>query len=88
VKSGNFESYMGKLAATFNPCTIEGLMCRTQLSVSWEGFLFDCDFNIAAGLYAGGRRVHVSEAGAPPPPGDPVAVSDHCYACTAGAGFT
>ncbi len=88
VKSGNFENYMDKLAAIFNPCTVQGLMCRTQASVSWDGYLFDCDFNLAMGLYAGGRRVHVSDAEGPPEPGSPVVVSDHCYACTAGSGFT
>ena len=86
--TGNFESYMGKLASSFNPCTIEGLMCRTLLSVSWDGYLFDCDFNLARGLFMGGKKVHISEADSPPPAGSPVAVADHCYACTAGSGFT
>jgi radical SAM/Cys-rich protein len=88
VASGNFEDYMTKLANRFNPCTVDGLMCRTLVSVSWDGYLFDCDFNQAAGLCLGGSRTHVSEAGGAPAPGSPVAVSDHCYACTAGSGFT
>jgi radical SAM/Cys-rich protein len=88
MASDNFEDYMQKLADRFNPCTVTGLMCRTLVSVSWDGYLFDCDFNQAGGLFLGGQKTHVSEAPGAPPPGSPVAVSDHCYACTAGSGFT
>jgi len=87
-ESGNLESYMQKLSQSFNPCTIAGLMCRALVSVSWEGILFDCDFHLASGLFMGGRRTHVSEMSGPPQPGTPIIPSDHCYACTAGAGFT
>lgn len=86
--TGNLESYMEKLSSSFNPCTIEGLMCRTLLSVSWDGYLFDCDFNLARGLFMGGKRTHITETDSPPPAGSPVAVDDHCYACAAGSGFT
>jgi radical SAM/Cys-rich protein len=86
--SGNLETYLEKLAARFNPCTLEGLMCRTLLSVSWDGYLFDCDFNLACGLFTGGRKTHISEMDGPPQPGTPIIVSDHCYGCTAGSGFT
>ena len=86
--SGNLDGYLEKLAKAFNPCTVEGLMCRTLVSVDWEGYLHDCDFNLARGLGLGGRRRHVSEMDGPPLPGSPVATGDHCYACTAGAGFT
>jgi radical SAM/Cys-rich protein len=87
-RSGNLESYMARLAAGFNPCAVPGLMCRTLISVSWDGVLFDCDFNLARGLPLGGRRIHISELGDLPAPGASIAVSDHCYTCTAGAGFT
>ncbi len=87
-KSGNLEAYLKKLAGNFNPCAVEGLMCRTLVSVSWDGYLYDCDFNLAGGLPMGGHRVHVSEMEGPPKPGGPIAVGDHCYTCTAGAGFT
>ena len=88
IDSGNYETYMCKLASSFNPCTLQGVMCRTLVSVSWDGFLFDCDFNLGQGIHIGGRKTHLSEATAPPAPGASVAVSDHCYACTSGAGFT
>jgi radical SAM/Cys-rich protein len=86
--SGNFERYMEKLASQFNPRAVEGLMCRTLVSVSWDGYLYDCDFNLAEGLPLDGWKIHVSEMAGPPEPGAPIAVSDHCYACTAGMGFT
>jgi radical SAM/Cys-rich protein len=88
VASDNFESYMKRLAERFNPCVVPGLMCRSLVSVSWDGFLYDCDFNLAAGLFLGGRKLHVSGLEGPPPVRSPIAVADHCYACTAGSGFT
>ena len=88
IKSGNFESYVQKLVAGFNPCAIEGVMCRTLVSVSWDGYLYDCDFNLARGLYLGGKKIHVSEMAGPPQPGTPIITADHCYTCAAGSGFT
>jgi hypothetical protein len=79
---------MQRLAASFNPCAVDRLMCRTLVSVSWDGYLYDCDFNLAAGLFLGEKKTHIAELKAPLTPGTPVAVSDHCYACTAGSGFT
>jgi radical SAM/Cys-rich protein len=87
-RTGNLDGYLQKLASSFNPCAVEGLMCRTLISVSWDGYLFDCDFNQARGLYLCGRKTHVSKMTEVPEPGTPIAVSDHCYTCTAGAGFT
>ena len=86
--SGNLESYILKLAAHFNPCTLDGLMCRSLVSVSWDGYLFDCDFNQSLQLHMGSRKKHVSELHDLPGPGDTIAVSEHCYTCTAGSGFT
>jgi radical SAM/Cys-rich protein len=88
TQSGNLQTYLSKLVSSFNPCAVEGLMCRTLVSVSWDGYLYDCDFNLARDLPMGGRRVHVSGMNGPPPAGSPIAVADHCYTCTAGAGFT
>jgi radical SAM/Cys-rich protein len=87
-QSGNLEQYLQKLATSFNPCAIEGLMCRSLISVSWDGYIFDCDFNQAADLYMGGKKTHISDLKELPAPGEPIAVSHHCYTCTAGAGFT
>ena len=88
VTSGNLKKYMDRLSSGFNSCAVQGLMCRTMVSVSWNGFLYDCDFNLARGLFMGGHKVHVSEMGGPPEPNSHIATADHCYTCTAGAGFT
>jgi hypothetical protein len=80
--------YLEKLARGFNPCAVSGVMCRSLVSVSWDGYLFDCDFNLAAGIYMGGRKIHVSEMTGLPSEGAPIATADHCYTCTAGSGFT
>jgi radical SAM/Cys-rich protein len=87
-KTGEYERYEKSLVEAFNPSAVEGLMCRTLLSVSWEGFLYDCDFNLAAGRPTGDRKVHVSDVRELPPPGAPIMVGEYCYACTAGSGFT
>jgi radical SAM/Cys-rich protein len=88
IQTGNYEPYLQKLVAGFNPCAIEGLMCRSQVSVSWDGYLYDCDFNLARGLFMCGRKIHVSEMSGPPEPGTPIISADHCYTCAAGSGFT
>jgi radical SAM/Cys-rich protein len=88
INSGNLKSYMDRLSSSFNPCTVEGLMCRSLVSVSWDGYLFDCDFNLAKRMFMGGRKIHVSDMPGLPVPGSPISVDDHCFACTAGAGFT
>ncbi|HBT82013.1 MAG: radical SAM protein [Desulfuromonadales bacterium GWD2_61_12] len=86
--SGNLDSYMDNLLRAFNPCTIESLMCRSLVSVAWDGTLYDCDFNQAANLPLGGRRIHVSDPAAQPAAESPIATGEHCYACSAGSGFT
>jgi len=88
MRSGNLALYMEKLASSFNACSVSNVMCRTMVSVSWDGYLYDCDFNLARGITMGGQKIHVSEMTGPPEPGSPVATADHCYACTAGSGFT
>jgi len=88
VTSGNFDRYMNKLTSSFNPSAVQSLMCRNLLSVSWDGYLFDCDFNQAAGLFMKNRKTHISEIKRPPSMGEPVVVGDHCFTCTAGSGFT
>lgn len=87
-KSGNLDSYINKLASGFNPCALDGVMCRTLVSVSWDGFMYDCDFNLARGIPLGGQKTHVTDMNESPTPGSLIAVADHCYSCTAGSGFT
>lgn len=87
-ESGNLDRYFKTLFGRFNPATLEGLMCRSLISVSWDGALYDCDFNIAAGLPQSLTKVHVSSMAGYPEEGATIATGNHCYACTAGAGFT
>ncbi len=88
LQTGNYERYGKTLTEGFNPSAVEKLMCRTLLSVSWDGYLYDCDFNLAVGRPTGDRTIHVSDVCELPPPGAPIAVGDYCYACAAGSGFT
>ena len=87
-RSGNLSAYLKKLTDGFNPCAVNGVMCRTLVSVSWDGYLYDCDFNLARGLPMGRNRVHVTDMTGRPARGNPIATADHCYTCTAGTGFT
>jgi radical SAM/Cys-rich protein len=86
--SGNLQRYQEKLASGFNPAALNEVMCRTLISVSWNGYLYDCDFNLALNLPYSGRETHVTEMAGPPPAGTPIRVGNHCYACTAGSGFS
>ncbi len=86
-QSGNLDAYTDKLVNSFNPATVAGLMCKKLISVSWEGLLYDCDFNLAAGVPYTGTPVHVADAGVIVP-GTPIMTGIYCFACTAGSGFT
>jgi radical SAM/Cys-rich protein len=88
IETDNLEKYMARLTASFNPGIIDGLMCRTLMSVSWDGYLFDCDFNLSKNIYLNGSKKHVSQMEGLPEPGMAIMTGDHCYACTAGAGFS
>jgi len=87
-QSGNMERYIDNLVARFNPCAVDSVMCRELISVSWDGQLHDCDFNLAAGLPLGAGKGAAADLERLPGPGDPIALGDHCFACTAGAGFS
>ena len=87
--SGNLDGYMELLTASFNPATVAGLMCRNTLSVSWEGRVYDCDFNQMLELESrldGVTGVHVSELDPATLEGRAVVTGRHCFGCTAGAG--
>ncbi len=87
-ESGNFDGYFRKLAESFNPLALSGVMCRYQVSVDWDGYMYDCDFHLAKQLPLGGTVTHVSEMKTRPAKNEHIATSDYCYTCTAGAGFT
>jgi radical SAM/Cys-rich protein len=83
--SGNLEGYMTRLVNAFNPVTVAGLMCRSTLSVGWDGRLYNCDFNQMLELALPQTIFEVI-----PQELDhrPLCVGQHCFGCTAGAGST
>lgn len=87
-QSGNLEGYFRTLAERFNPAVVSGLMCRSLISISWDGYLYDCDFNLSLGLHHSNRKTHVSTMKGAPQEDTPIPTGDHCYACAAGPGFT
>ncbi|MEJ2255253.1 MAG: arsenosugar biosynthesis radical SAM protein ArsS [Nitrospirota bacterium] len=88
-RTGQLTAYMEKLAQAFNPATLEGLMCRRLVSVGPDGALYDCDFNQVLGLgLPEGLPRHVREFDPAGLSSRPIAVGEHCLACTAGQGST
>ena len=84
-RSGNLKRYMKKLFDAFNADTVGALMCRTQISVDYDGQLYDCDFNLAAGIPVVGNQKIFDVTGKPYQVRK-IRMDKHCYACTAGAG--
>lgn len=84
--TGELASYMRALERSFNPMTLDGLMCRTTISVRWDGALFDCDFNQCLGLGLGGGDMTIANADFSSLADRPIRCANHCYACTAGPG--
>ncbi len=79
--------YFQLLRESFNPKTLPGLMCRNQLSVGWDGTLYDCDFNLALGLPVDhGAPDHIRSFRAADLRSRRIVTGEHCFACTAGAG--
>lgn len=86
-KSGEYTKYMELLANSFNPHALEGLMCRNLVSVSWDGQLFDCDFNQMLELPLGAGQMSIWNLESFDELDEkPIKFANHCYACTAGAG--
>ena len=93
VSKGTFAGYMQLLRGSYRPENLETVMCRSQVSVDWQGDLYDCDFNQMLGLRARlpGQRAtaaapHLRDLLHTDPAGAPIAIADHCYGCTAGQG--
>ncbi len=86
-QTGNLDKYMGKLVGAFNAATVPTMMCRSQISVGWDGRLYDCDFNQAAELACvDGGTIQELAADSSKPLKRKIAFGQHCYGCTAGAG--
>ena len=89
ISRGQFDDYMKLLRGSYRPENLESVMCRDLISVDWQGYVHDCDFNQMLGLPLGGNggaRVHLSELLDIDLAGRSIRVAGHCYGCTAGQG--
>ena len=89
VSKGQFNEYMRLLRGAHRDENLDSVMCRSMVSVDWQGFVYDCDFNQMLGLpllVAGKRRPHLTDVLQRDLDGNPIVVADHCYGCTAGQG--
>jgi radical SAM/Cys-rich protein len=85
LSTGQFEQYMNLLKGNFQAANLERVMCRNTLSVDWQGYVYDCDFNQMLKLPLGdGEKIHISQVSALS--GKPIRTLRHCYGCTAGQG--
>jgi radical SAM/Cys-rich protein len=86
LSSGNYESYMEKLVNAYNPVAAANVMCRNTVSVGWDGYLYDCDFNQMLELKVNCKSNHVSNFNAHNLSSREIIVGQHCYGCAAGSG--
>ena len=89
ISKGQFNAYMTTLRAAHRDDNLERVMCRSLISVDWEGYVYDCDFNQQLGLALPDEhrpRLHISDASVTLLKALPIRVADHCYGCTAGQG--
>ena len=89
ISKGQFNEYMALLRGAHRTENLGNVMCRSLVSVDWQGYVFDCDFNQMLGLplaVAGKRRPHLADLLQRELQGNPIVVRDHCYGCTAGQG--
>ena len=89
VSQGRFAEYVDLLRAAYQPGNLHNVMCRSLLSVDWQGFVYDCDFNQMLGLplaQDARPRTHLAQLDVAALTGLPIRVADHCYGCTAGQG--
>ncbi|MEO6914615.1 MAG: DUF3641 domain-containing protein, partial [Chitinophagaceae bacterium] len=86
LQSGNYEKYMEKLIAAYNPVAAANVMCRNTISIGWNGYLYDCDFNQMLELKADVPSNHISQFNTTELNNRNIIIGQHCFGCTAGAG--
>jgi radical SAM/Cys-rich protein len=86
IASENYEDYMYALVEAYNPAAVENVMCTNTISVSWDGWLYDCDFNQMLDLKVASKVKHISDYNEDVLNNRNIVISQHCYGCTAGAG--
>jgi len=86
LTSGNYETYMEKLVNAYNPVAAANVMCRNTISIGWDGYLYDCDFNQMLELKVNCNSRHISDFNSEDLNKREIIIGQHCYGCTAGAG--
>ena len=86
IASENYEDYMYSLVEAYNPTAVTNVMCTNTLSVSWDGNLYDCDFNQMLNLKVASKVKHISDYNEELLQDRKIIIKQHCYGCTAGAG--
>ena len=86
LQSGKYEDYMEKLVNAYNPLAATRVMCREMISVGWDGYLYDCDFNQMLEMKVDSKSNHISQYNTEALAQRNIIVNQHCYGCTAGAG--
>ena len=86
IASENYEDYMYSLVEAYNPSAVTNVMCKNTISVSWDGWLYDCDFNQMLGLKVASKVKHIKDYNEELLQNRNIITSQHCYGCTAGAG--
>jgi radical SAM/Cys-rich protein len=86
IETNNYEEYMNLLVNAFNPAAVANVMCRNTISISWDGYMYDCDFNQMLNLKVAGTKTHIRDFDFEALSKRTIVVNQHCYGCTAGAG--
>ncbi len=86
LQTGNYEKYMEKLVNAYNPVAAANVMCRNTISIGWDGYLYDCDFNQMLELKLACSSNHISQFNMESLNNRNIIIGQHCYGCTAGAG--
>ncbi|MDG1993373.1 MAG: arsenosugar biosynthesis radical SAM protein ArsS [Polaribacter sp.] len=86
IASENYEDYMHSLIEAYNPAAVENVMCTNTISVSWDGKLYDCDFNQMLNLKVNSKIKHIADYNEEILQNRDIIINQHCYGCTAGAG--
>ncbi len=86
LAKGEFDHYLDSLKQAYQAANLEQVMCKSLLSVDWQGYVYDCDFNQMLELPLTGSPTHLQQLLAQMPEGLPISVAEHCYGCTAGQG--
>ena len=89
ISRGEFDDYMQLLKSSYSEANLNTVMCRDLISIDWQGYCYDCDFNQMLDLpmcLNGKQKIHISKLKLEQLENNPIIIADHCYGCTAGQG--